>query len=137
MAAHSTIGQSGSDSHAVPELRLDPTVFKRMRHASEHSEVYSEASESCGGGSSRPGGGSFGGLSLQQGKRRAPVRSMTEVRPGVANESFFVADTCRLLRESREPSPLIAPETGGSKQSSMIEEKENGVTEVSFLHRHI
>lgn len=121
MAAHSTIGQTGADTHAIPEMRLDAATFRRMRHASEHSEPHSETSESIG---ARPMGGSFGGISHQSVlKRRAPVRSMTEVRPCGAGDTFLMADMIRALRESSETSPITVGD--GSKRSSVIDEKED------------
>lgn len=141
MAAHSTIGQTGADAHIAPEMRLDPSAYRRMRHASEHSEVYSEVSEGGGGGGAGGSGGSgrppFGGslctFQYPTVKRKGPVRSMTEVRPSVTSESFLMMDTIRTLRESREPSPLTAGDVNGSKRSSLIEENDNLlVAEVSY-----
>lgn len=141
MAAHSTIGSTAMDGHLAPEIRLDSTVQKRMRHTSEQSEAYSEASESAGGGGgSGPGGigrlpfgGSFGGFQYPVPRRKGPIRSMTEVRPSITNDTFLMMDTTRALRESREPSPLSRGETGGSKRSSIVEENDNLlISEVSY-----
>lgn len=116
MAVHSNIGQNAVD---VPEMHLETmtTAFKRRRHASEHSEPYSDASEGFGGGGKMP-------ISLYPTtKRKAPVRSMTEVRPSLAGDHFFTLETIRALRESREPSPLTGIETGDSKRSSIVVEE--------------
>lgn len=140
MAAHSTIGSTAMDGHLAPEMRLDSTVQKRMRYTSEQSEACSEASESVGGGGgSGPGGigrplfgGSFGGFQYSVPRRKGPIRSMTEVRPST-NDTFLMMDTTRALRESREPSPLSRGETGGSKRSSIVEEKDDLlISEVSY-----
>lgn len=106
MAAHSTIGQSVIDTHCIPEMHLDGNTFKRIRHASEQSDAYGETSETGGGGRSMVMGGSFGGISYQPIKRKGPVRSMTEVRPNVGNESFIVTDAVRAMRENHELSPM-------------------------------
>ena len=113
MAVHSTVGQGGVD---VPEMHLETvtTAYKRRRHASEHSEPYSEASEGYGAKST--------GSSCQMVKRKAPVRSMTEVRPSLTGDSFLTLETIRALRESREPSLLMDIEAVDSKRSSVVED---------------
>lgn len=127
MSAHSNIGQSGVDVHSLPEMKLDSSTFRRMRHTSEHSEIYSEMSDNCGGsggvggsGGGGGGGGSGGGggtfmravsnnltlLPFSNVRRKGPVRSMTEVRPSITSESFLTCDITprRLKEDSKEPT---------------------------------
>ncbi|XP_065218711.1 transient receptor potential cation channel trpm isoform X4 [Planococcus citri] len=139
MSAHSNIGQSGVDVHSIPEMRLDSSVFKRMRHTSEHSEIFSEMSDgggggggstSGGGGGASGGGGGCGGgggtfarnnmmlMPFPNVRRKGPVRSMTEVRPSITSDSFYTCDVTRQLKDSKDPTNI-----GGipiTRESSLV-----------------
>lgn len=124
MAAHSNIGIPGVDVHSVPEMQLDSTGFKRMRHASEHSEIFSEVSDAGGGSSS--GVTRLPAMPFTTVRRRGPVRSMTEVRPCTTSDSFTTcgAEVSRSLRDNREHGSYIGQDASGSKRSSIIVESE-------------
>lgn len=120
MTAHSNIGQTAVDVHTIPEMRLDSTAFKRMRHASEHSEIFSELSDGVGVGGvpGRLTVNDFGSTV----KRRGPVRSMTEVRPSITSESFLTCDVARPLRQSH------VREVDSNTQGNVVEDKEESLS---------